>query len=251
MGLDYSYNGICFRLSKDSSFFILQYLHLKKEQIPVWLWDLSLEDKKLFVTEYAFGDGCYSDLEYIRYIAFAKKYETYYMEFYRLLIEVGMAGTIKEKISGYGHPVVNISINNRSNTKTLRYGKTEKYSGIVWCPTTENGTWVSYRNNGYCITGNSDWKQEKQNKQFNEQVTWELDGLDYADIIFLVFTEESKAPITLLELGLHIKDNPLVVCPLEFYRSGNVDIVCDRYKVDLEYKFDDGLKKLIERIKKI
>lgn len=94
----------------------------------------------------------------------------------------------------------------------------------------------------------SSWKQEKENKQFNEQVTWELEGQENADHIFLVFTEESKAPITLLELGL-FKDKPMtVVCPKEFYRSGNVDIVCDRYGIEINYTFEDGLKSLLKNI---
>ena len=44
----------------------------------------------------------------------------------------------------------------------------------------------------------------------------------------------SKSPITLMELGLFAKSKKLfVVCPDEFYRSGNVQIVCNKYNIPL------------------
>lgn len=95
----------------------------------------------------------------------------------------------------------------------------------------------------------SSWKQVKSNKEFSEQVNWELDSLEFVDEILVVFTEESKAPITFLELGIHINDNPLVVCPMKFYRSGNIDIVTDRKKIEMFETLEEGLDKLIERIK--
>lgn len=80
----------------------------------------------------------------------------------------------------------------------------------------------------------SSWEQSINNEKFKEQVTWELDGLDAADFIILFFDKETKSPISLLELGIHASSNPkklLVVCPEGFWRKGNVDIVCERYKV--------------------
>lgn len=78
----------------------------------------------------------------------------------------------------------------------------------------------------------SSWKQEIENKQFRNQVDWELDGLTCADYIFFHFEPNSKSPITLLELGLYADSKKcLVHCPNGFWRKGNVDIVCDRYKI--------------------
>jgi hypothetical protein len=91
----------------------------------------------------------------------------------------------------------------------------------------------------------SSWKQEKSNKKFNEQVTWELKNLEKSDYIIVYFTEESKAPITLLELGLMIGRRPekvIVYCPKNFYRKGNVDIVCDRYHIKQAESIDDILE---------
>lgn len=78
----------------------------------------------------------------------------------------------------------------------------------------------------------SSWKQEIENKQFYEQVSWELNALEQADIILFVFLAGSQSPITLMELGLHAgKSNCLVVCPEGYWRKANVDIVCKKYGV--------------------
>lgn len=78
------------------------------------------------------------------------------------------------------------------------------------------------------------WKQEIENVQFKQQVVWELNALDMADIIIMNFLPDSKSPISLLELGLYAKSKKVFVCcPKEFYRSGNIHIVCERYKIPL------------------
>lgn len=92
----------------------------------------------------------------------------------------------------------------------------------------------------------STWEQSFENPHFYQQVNWELSALERADIIILYLAAGSKSPISLLEMGLHAKEGKLVVyCPDEFYRSGNVQIVCDRYNIPL-YK---DLHKLINRVK--
>lgn len=78
----------------------------------------------------------------------------------------------------------------------------------------------------------SSWKQTLEDKNFVEQVTWELDGMDLADHILMYFDPDTKAPITLMELGLHAHQDKLVVCcPEGYWRKGNVDIVCRRYGI--------------------
>ncbi len=69
--------------------------------------------------------------------------------------------------------------------------------------------------------------------RFFEQVQWELQAMEDSDLIICYFEPSTKAPITLLELGLNIRSNvPLYVCvPDGFYRQGNVEIVCKRYGV--------------------
>lgn len=77
----------------------------------------------------------------------------------------------------------------------------------------------------------SSWKQEKNDPQFREQVLWELNAQQEADIRCYFFDPKGQAPITLLELGLHANDNIVVCCPTGFWRKGNVDLVCEYYGI--------------------
>lgn len=78
----------------------------------------------------------------------------------------------------------------------------------------------------------SSWEQSKDNPEFVKQVTWELEALDNAHVIAMYFDPDTKSPISLLELGLHAsRGNLIVCCPKDFWRKGNVDIVCARYDI--------------------
>jgi hypothetical protein len=95
---------------------------------------------------------------------------------------------------------------------------------------------------------NSSWKQKITNPQFKEQVTWELRAQEDCDLIVMYFDDETKSPITLLELGLFARDRKLIVCcPKDYWKSGNVDVVCERYDV---YQVND-LKQVIEKIQEV
>ena len=81
-----------------------------------------------------------------------------------------------------------------------------------------------------------DWDSswDHNSDKFNEQVNWELDMLDDADIIVMYFDPNTKSPISLLELGLNARSKKLFVCcPDGFWRQGNVRVVCERYKIPL------------------
>ena len=96
----------------------------------------------------------------------------------------------------------------------------------------------------------SSWVQSIENKQFKEQVDWELNALDEADLIALYFDPATKSPISLLELGLYAQSGGMVVCcPDGFWRKGNVEIVCDRYKIPLTDNKKDFVKIIKERLK--
>jgi hypothetical protein len=78
------------------------------------------------------------------------------------------------------------------------------------------------------------WRQSIQEPRFRGQVEWELDGLDRADVIAMWLAPDTKAPISLLELGLYARSGKLVVgCPDGFWRRGNVEIVCARHAIPL------------------
>lgn len=80
----------------------------------------------------------------------------------------------------------------------------------------------------------SNWEQKIENPQFNQQVNWELNAMEKANVIIMNFLPGSQSPITLLEMGLHAAGKKLLVCcPDAFYRSGNVHIVCHNYNIPL------------------
>lgn len=78
-------------------------------------------------------------------------------------------------------------------------------------------------------------KQSIDNAYFAEQVNWELEGLEQAELVVIYLAPGSKSPISLLELGLCAskrRGKLVVCCPEGFYRKGNVDIVCEKYGID-------------------
>jgi len=84
----------------------------------------------------------------------------------------------------------------------------------------------------------SNWKQDKNNLKFREQVEWELDCMERSDIMVVALPRDSNVPISLMELGLHIGKRDLIVwCEEGYYCKGNVDIVCERYGVPVESNF--------------
>lgn len=89
----------------------------------------------------------------------------------------------------------------------------------------------------------SSWVQDISNDQFKQQVQWELDHLEWSDLILVYFDPKGQAPITLMELGLHARSGKIIVCcPEGYWRRGNVQIVCDMYEIPLV----NTLEELIE-----
>lgn len=85
----------------------------------------------------------------------------------------------------------------------------------------------------------SSWEQSFDNPQFFQQVVWEHTALELADLIIICFEGGTMSPISLLELGLFAKTGKIrVVCPKEFWRKGNVDIVCSFYDIPLYVHID-------------
>jgi len=77
-----------------------------------------------------------------------------------------------------------------------------------------------------------EWEQHAGNALFHGQVQWELEGLERTDVVCFYFVPGTKSPISLLELGLLARSGRAIVCcPEEFWRRGNVEIVCARYAI--------------------
>lgn len=94
----------------------------------------------------------------------------------------------------------------------------------------------------------SSWVQSIHDDNFREQVQWELKALDRADKIVFYFDPNTQSPITLMELGYVTRypEKVCVCCPDGFWRKGNVEIMCDRFKIPM---VDDihGLVKFIKQ----
>jgi hypothetical protein len=94
------------------------------------------------------------------------------------------------------------------------------------------------------------WAQSINNPLFREQVEWELAGLERAAIVAMYFAPKTKAPVTLLELGLCARTDRLVVCcPEGFWRRGNIEVVCQRFDVPLLSHFNDFVTEVRSRLR--
>lgn len=89
-------------------------------------------------------------------------------------------------------------------------------------------------------------------QDLEEQIQWELDAQEKADIIYFHFPESSKAPITLLELGLALREQfkqVVIYCHKDFYRATNVKITSEYYQTECFLDNNQAINILIETIK--
>ena len=99
----------------------------------------------------------------------------------------------------------------------------------------------------------SSWEQSIENKEFKEQVIWEMDHLLKSDIVVFYIQADTKSPITLYELGLLSlpakagKIKVIVCCEDGFWRGGNVEVVCYKFGIPLV----ETLNELKAELKKI
>jgi len=96
----------------------------------------------------------------------------------------------------------------------------------------------------------SSWKQEKTHAEFRRQVEWELEALDWCDIIALWLCPGTVSPISLLELGLHLRSGKLIIgCPPGFARKGNVDITAERYGVAVHESWNAFVQAVVQSVR--
>lgn len=111
----------------------------------------------------------------------------------------------------------------------------KKYNGVLYNPRRDD--W------------DASWEQNQKNIQFNKQVNWELNHLQVSDIVFMYLAPDTKSPISLLELGKYAGVKQMIVCcPKEFWRHGNVEILCVRENVPLYSNLDDAIGALCTKI---
>ncbi|EOO03910.1 hypothetical protein UCRPA7_563 [Phaeoacremonium minimum UCRPA7] len=90
------------------------------------------------------------------------------------------------------------------------------------------------------------WREDVSFAPFREQVQWELEKQDAADVVVVYFHPASKAPISLMELGLSTRraGRSVVCCPEGYWKRGNVQLVCQRYGVECVDR-EEGLAKAV------
>ena len=100
--------------------------------------------------------------------------------------------------------------------------------------------------NPYRADWDSSWREDINFAPYREQVEWELEKQDQADIVVIYFHPATQAPISLLELGVCVRapSKAIVVCPEGYWKRGNVQIVCNKFGVEMVDTVD-GLKEAI------
>jgi hypothetical protein len=94
----------------------------------------------------------------------------------------------------------------------------------------------------------SSWVQSITNPQFRGQVEWELAAQAMAALVVFYFAPTTKAPVTLLELGLALRRTEVVVCcPDGFWRKGNVEVTCNFYGAPVVGTLDELIAKVRRR----
>lgn len=135
-------------------------------------------------------------------------------------------------------------IENNNEKSIFLAGSIDDGSSVNWQEATIN-YFSECRYNIYNPRRNdwdNSWQQTTENRKFCEQVNWELDAMEKAELIIVNFLPGSRSPVTLLEFGLFARSHKLMVCcPDEFWRSGNIHIVCTRYNVPFFNTMDELL----------
>lgn len=97
----------------------------------------------------------------------------------------------------------------------------------------------------------SSWKQTLEEKNFVEQVEWELSRLEECKHVFMYFDPGTKSPISLLEFGMYAKCEPeklIVACPDGFWRKGNLQVTGRKYGVKIYDSLSEAVLQLKHKI---
>lgn len=95
------------------------------------------------------------------------------------------------------------------------------------------------------------WDQNADVAERINQIKWEHYYLDRSNIIVMNLIEDSKSPISLMEIGMYAAYDQLIVfCPKSFYRYENVLCVCQKYDIPLYDTNDVNViaEKVLERM---
>lgn len=80
-----------------------------------------------------------------------------------------------------------------------------------------------------------------------------MEKRERADIVLFYFDPGSAAPISLLELGLCMREpgKVVVVCPRGYWKRGNVVVVCERFGVPVVEGLEEGARVVGEMVETV
>lgn len=85
---------------------------------------------------------------------------------------------------------------------------------------------------------------------FVEQVTWEQDGLEHADVVVMFFNRNSESPITLMEFGLFARTKKVIVrCPKGYKHKGYVDVISERFALQQVDTIEEIADLILDQLK--
>ncbi|KAF5020896.1 hypothetical protein F66182_7048 [Fusarium sp. NRRL 66182] len=104
--------------------------------------------------------------------------------------------------------------------------------------------------NPYRADWDSSWREDINFAPYREQVEWELDKQDKADIVVVYFHPATQAPVSLLEFGIWARTpgKTIVVCPEGYWKRGNVQIVCKKFGVEMVDSVDGLTQAIAKRL---
>ncbi|CAG5188979.1 uncharacterized protein ALTATR162_LOCUS12075 [Alternaria atra] len=93
--------------------------------------------------------------------------------------------------------------------------------------------------------------QQAKDEFFKQQVDWERDALEQADVICFFFDTETKSPVSLLELGRWAASDKVVVCcGDEYWKSGNVHLACEHDGITYVKEFEKLVPEVVKMLEK-
>lgn len=104
--------------------------------------------------------------------------------------------------------------------------------------------------NPYRADWDSTWREDINFPPYREQVKWELEKQEQADIVVVYFHPATQAPISLLELGLCARQpgKAIVYCPEGYWKRGNVQMVCEKFGIEIVDSIEELKNGIVKRL---
>lgn len=93
-----------------------------------------------------------------------------------------------------------------------------------------------------------EWDANASESLLREQIEWELDAQESADLRVYVFAPNTLSPITLLELGAYHHKPTLVYVDRDYRRALNVELLCQRLRVSYTNNWNEFEMRLRNRL---